>query len=129
MLTAFRCCYKSTLLLFFFLFRFFFSFIRFMLVRDAQTRSLFMFLFVTKLTLCVWRAWLSELNRKKVFKVRVNQNDESSSFFCGYSYQCGFYIRYIAFRFQMTFSLISVLSFVCLNRLLEFKMISSKWNI
>lgn len=89
-LTAFRCCYKSTMLLFFFFFRFFFSFIRFMLVRDAQTRSLFMFLFVTKLTLnmcvrvlvCECLARMIEWTKqKKGFSVRVRANTTPKRWF------------------------------------------------
>lgn len=87
------------MLLLFSLFLFFFSYIRNMLVRDAQTRSLFVFLFVTILILnvcvCVrvWRAWLSKLNQKKR-KIRVKTNlIYPSVFFSAHTFQYYFYVH------------------------------------
>lgn len=155
-LTAFECCHKSMLLLFiisfFFLF-FFFTFItRAMLVRDAQTRSLFVFLFVTKRSLdvraCVclcasiWRAWLSELNRRKQNRNKSedkhqHQHEWFEWFLSVYSLQCGFcihvpYTTHCWSVFSDFFTRQRFFLFYCLflARLkpMEFNMISCKPN-
>lgn len=77
-LTAWKKCYKIMPILFISFFRFFFSSIRNMLVRDAQTRSLFVFLFVTKLILnmcwCASEARMIEWTKQKQKKNKKSQN-------------------------------------------------------
>lgn len=96
-----------------------FLFTRPMLVRDAQTRSLLMFLFVTMndcMGLCVsiWRAWFSKLNKKSW----VEHQDNGVSIFCLFTHSNAVFIYicdilyYIVDRCSVAFSLISIFSFV-----------------